>query len=309
MKRRFLPSFAALQAFEAAARHGNFTQAGKELALTQGAISRQIRGLEDTLGVLLFNRVRQRVVLTELGGSYLDDVRRTLDSLERSSRRAMEMRTGSRIIEISTLPTFCSRWLIPRLGSFQAAHPDIVLNFSSHFMPFDLRDESFDLAIHFGAPVWPGATLHRLFAEHMAVCASPKYLVEHPISSDRDIAHARLLHQTTRPDSWADWFSASGVETQAAHSGPRYDQFSMIARATIAGLGISLLPEFFIQEELRNGDIVIVGEHRLEYPGSYYLVVPEEKSGNQTMVQFTQWLIEQAREFSDKEREPGAALR
>jgi LysR family glycine cleavage system transcriptional activator len=297
VKRRLLPSFSALQAFEAAARHGNFTRAAEELNLTQGAISRQVKGLEESLGIVLFDRVRQRVVLTELGRSYLDDVRRTLDSLEASSKRAMEMAGGSETLEIATLPTFCSRWLIPRLADFHAGHPGIAINFTSRFVPFDLREDKFDLVIHIGSAVWPGATLHPLFPEQMVVCASPRLLARHPIHDEADIALAALLQQTTRPDAWADWFRMVGETPHAAHRGPRYDQFSMVARAAVAGLGLAILPEFFIAEELARGQLVLVSERRLPY-GNYYLVVPEEKISNITVLRFKNWLLDQASLFS-----------
>ncbi len=297
MKRRFLPSFTALQAFEAAARHGNFTRAAEELSLTQGAISRQIKGLEDALGIVLFDRVRQRVVLTELGSAYVDDVRRTLDSLERSSARAMEISRGSKILEIATLPTFCSRWLIPRLGSFHAQHPRVTINFTSRFVRFDLKEENFDLAIHFGPPSWPGATLHELFAEHMVACASPAFLTRHPIASDEDVLNAPLLQQTTRPEAWPEWFAAIGRLSPLARNGARYDQFSMIARAASAGLGIALLPELLIEEELRSGRLVAVSPRTLQYDSNYHLVVPDAKVGNQDVLHFRDWLLSRAEEF------------
>lgn len=153
ISRRFLPSLSALQAFEAAARHGSFSRAAQELNLTQGAVSRQVRGLENALGVRLFELVRQRVILTDLGRRYLEDVRRTIDSLERSSLRAMAMAGAADIIDLAVLPTFGSRWLMPRLPLFYADHPDVTVNCASRFFPFDFRQEPFDAAIHFGPPV------------------------------------------------------------------------------------------------------------------------------------------------------------
>ena len=298
MRRRFLPSFAALQAFEAAARHGSFTRAADELNLTQGAISRQVRGLEQALGIRLFELVRQRVVLTDLGQRYLLDVRRTLASLEGSTLRAMELADGGEIIDLATLPTFCSRWLIPRFPSFYAEHPGISINCVSRFFPFDFQAEPFDAAIHFGSPAWPGGVLHHLFDERMLAVCSPDFRARRRLRTDADLVGAPLLQQSTRPTAWADWFEAAGLSSELAGRGARFDQFSMLSRAAAASLGVALLPEFLIEEELRSGTLVVVGETVLETDNGYYLVIPEEKVGAKPIDRLRSWLLAQAEAFS-----------
>jgi len=296
MKRRFRPSLGALQAFEAAARHGSFTRAADELSLTQGAISRQVRGLEAALGIRLFELVRRRVVLTELGHGYLLDVRQMLDGLEDATLRVMAQGAGAEILELASLPTFCSRWLVPRLPQFYARNPGIQVNCSTRLSPFDFETEPFDAAIHFGAAVWPGAVLDRLFDERMIAVCSPEFAARHGVRRPADLANAPLLQQSTRADAWDRWFRLSGEPCEKVGRGGRYDQFSMLSQAAAAGLGAALLPEFLIEDELRSGRLIAVGTHSLEGDAGYYLVAPEEKTGLSTINAFRNWLIEAARE-------------
>jgi LysR family glycine cleavage system transcriptional activator len=280
----------------------SFTRAADELNLTQGAVSRQVRGLELALGVHLFELVRQRIVLTELGQRYHLEVRRTLDSLEHSTLKAMSLAEGGHLIDLATLPTFCSRWLIPKLPSFFAQHPGIALNCSSRFLPFDFAAEPFDAAIHFGAPAWPGGVLHQLFRERMVPVCAPEFAAAHDVQSDADLARAPLLQQSTRPQAWRDWFESAGVASVNAARGARFDQISMLTEAALAGLGAALLPEFLIEQELGRGRLIRLGAHTLETDNAYYLVVPEEKSAVRPLVQFRAWIVAQAARFRARAR-------
>jgi LysR family glycine cleavage system transcriptional activator len=291
MRHRLRPSLAALEAFEAGARLGSFRQAADELNVTQSAISRQIRGLEGMLGIRLFELVRQRVVLTELGRRYSVDVRRTIDGLEDSTRKVMALAGDAKIIELAILPTFACRWLIPHLPMFLKKNPGVLINLTTRLSPFDFVAEPFDAAIHFGAPAWPAAVLTHLFDELMAPVCSPKFMSCHGIRIDSDLATAPLLQQTTRPNAWADWFRAIGVATDICNRGARYDQFTMLCAAAISGLGAALLPEFMVQEELRSGELVMIGERYLESDQAYYLVIPEGRSGNHLVDEFRSWIL------------------
>ncbi len=298
VRRRFRPTLVALQAFEAAARNSSFTRAAVEMNLTQGAISRQIRGLEDALGIRLFELVRRRVVLTELGHIYLADVRETIARLEESTSRVMALSGGADILELATLPTFCSRWLIPRLPQLLVRHPGLQVNCTTRMSTFSFRDEPFDAAIHFGPPVWPGAVLHHLFSEKMVPTCSPDFRARHNIASDADLVSAPLLQQTTRLDAWARWFQVIELNPANAGRGACFDQFSMLAQAAAAGLGAALLPEFLIEDELRSGRLVIVGEHALETGQGYYLAVPEEKTTRVHIEGFRRWLLSVAKQVA-----------
>lgn len=289
--RRLVPDIATLQAFECAARHGSFTQAASELNLTQSAISRQIKDLEIQLGTLLFERVRQRVVLSDAGQRLLPDVRRLLGQSEEMMMRAMAAASGGTTLSIATLPTFGSRWLTPRLPDFLARHPGIVVTLASRSEPFDFEEESFDLAIHYGQPVWARAACSYLCSEEILPVASPS--LARSASEPAALADGPLLHLSTRPKMWADWFSDNAVEAPGSYRGNRFDQFSMVIEAAAAGLGYALLPRYLIGRELSEGQLAVVIDRPMRTENSYYLVVPEGKRGNAASRAFCQWIVEQ----------------
>jgi len=290
-----LPSVGDLTAFEAAARHASFTRAAAELHLTQSAISRAVRMLEDRIGVTLFERVRQRVVLTAAGSLYLKEVRRILADLREATRAVMSYADETATLNVAVLPTFATRWLVPRLPDFMAAHPDVTLNLSARLEPFEFADEPFDGAIHYGSPTWAASRCHHLMDEVTVVVASPEYRAARRLETPADLQRATLLHQTTRPRAWSDWCRQADVEIEAVNRGPRYEQFAMIAQAAAAGLGAALLPEVLIEEELSRGRLEILFPEGLTGPSAYYWVVPEDKAASPALRSFTQWITAQAR--------------
>ncbi len=173
MARPLLPSVAALTAFESAGRHLSFSRAAAELHLTQGAVSRQIRQLEEMIGLDLFERVNQRVFLTDAGAAYLKDVRGILDELAGATRRVMASAGGGGVLDLAVLPTFATRWLMPRLPDFLAKYPGVTVNFTVRLEPFSFADDPCDAAIHHGEPTWPGAICLHLCDEAVVPVASP----------------------------------------------------------------------------------------------------------------------------------------
>lgn len=294
-RRGFLPPIGSLVAFECAARHESFSRAAEELHLTQGAISRQIRALEEIVGVALFERVRQRVVLSEAGRAYLGDVRRSLSELGDATHRVMGF-TGTRgVLELAVLPTFGARWLVPRLPRFLAHHPDVTVNISARIAPFDFVTDPFDAAIHVGQPVWAGGVLEHLMDEEVVPVAPPTWLDGADEANPAALAERPLLHQSTRPAAWADWFAAQGVTTEAAWRGPRFDQFSMVSEAAAAGLGAALVPKFLVEEELASGRLAVLFPEPLRTRSAYYIVHPASKGRSALLRAFGEWLTEEAR--------------
>jgi DNA-binding transcriptional LysR family regulator len=209
--RRILPSLSALEFFDAAARHLSFTRAARELSVTQSAVSRQIRALEDYLGRPLFRRVKQRLVLTEPGEAYAIAVRDLLHRAEAATLELMAYGSGG-LLTVALLPTFGSRWLIPRLGDFTARHPDLQLNLVTQVRPFEFAGSDVDVAIHFGSDVWPGAVCHRLMGEEIIPVAAPSLLGNRPsVARPEDVARYTLLQHTTRPQAWQEWLHEVGV--------------------------------------------------------------------------------------------------
>ena len=286
-----VPSLSALAAFEAAARHGSFTRAAEELNLTQGAVSRQIALLEQTLGLQLFERVRKRVGLTAAGAAYAEEVRDGLSRLAAATLSAMAFRGTGGLLNLASLPTFGTRWLIPRLPRFTEAHPGITINFSTRLVPFDFAHDEADAAIHFGHPVWPGARLHRLMGEEVVPVAAPALLARAGIAEAADLLRLPLLQQSTRPRAWASWLEQQGLSRDKLVMGPRFEQFAMVSQAAVAGLGVAIVPRFLIEEELRSGALAVAVDRPARGPEGYYLVYPEAKATLPAVVAFRDWLL------------------
>lgn len=292
MSRRFLPPMSALCAFEAAARLQNFTAAAAELNLTQSAVSRQIRLLEDLLGAELFVRERQTVQLNKAGETYAREIR---DALRKVSSATLGFRAnpGGGTLNLGILPTFGTRWLAPRLPEFFAAHPGITLNLSTRPDPFDFRSESVDAAIHFGQAHWPGAELDLLMREQVAPTCSPDLLAHYRFAAPADLLKAPLLHLQSRPDAWARWFDAMGLAVNEVH-GMLVDQFALAAQAATSGLGVALLPQFLVQPELQRGDLVLALDALVQSEHCYYLAWPPSRANYPPLQAFRSWIVEAA---------------
>jgi len=293
--RRILPSLTALQFFDAAVRHMSFTRAAHELNVTQSAVSRQIRQLEDYIGRPLFQRIKQRLILTEAGEAYSVAVRELLDQAEAATLQVMAYGSGGGMLTVALLPTFGSRWLVPRLSDFSSKHPDIQLNLVTQVRPFEFAGSEIDAAIHFGTPDWPGAVCHRLMGEVVVPVAAPSLVGGRTRTMrPKDVGRYTLLQHATRPEAWQEWLRACGVGGVDGHVGPRFEQFHMVIQAAIAGLGLALLPRFLIQDELTSGRLVVAVDHPVESGDhAYYLVHPARKTDLRRVVLFREWLLEQ----------------
>ncbi len=291
--RRFLPSLSLLAAFEAAARTGSVTAAAKELDLTQSAVSRQIRALEEQLGVELFHRERQTIRLTVGGDAYVREIR---DALRKISTASLNLRANPHggMLTLAILPTFGTRWLAPRLPRFLSTNPGITVNLVTRFSIFDFRLEPVDAAIHFGAAHWPGGELALLRDETVIPACNPQMRDEYRFQEAADIRKAPLLHLTTRPDAWERWMELNGVPSDAVH-GMLFDQFATAAQAAMVGLGVALLPEFLIEEELAAGRLVAAIDLPMKSSESYYLAWPKDRETHPPLAAFRRWLLEECR--------------
>ncbi|POF86882.1 LysR family transcriptional regulator [Pseudomonas putida] len=292
--RRKIPSTTALICFEAAARHESYTKAALELALTQGAVCRQIAALEAFLNVELFRRSRRGVQLTEAGLSYSRQVSTQLDAVERDTLSVMRQQ-GANVIELAVVPTFGTQWLLPRLKDFQQRHPEVTVNLTNRTRPFLFADTAFDAAIYFGDGDWSGTESHRLMSENPLPVCSPSLLQGKLELSAKQIAERPLLQQTTRPYAWRQWFSSLELNIERDMTGPRYELFSMLAQAAMHDMGIALIPPFLIQQELQQGRLVVANRHALSSTKAYYLMIPERKVASASLRAFRDWLAEQAR--------------
>ena len=289
--RRKIPSTTALVGFERAARHQSFTKAAEELSLTQSAICRQVAGLEEFLGVKLFERERQGVCLTEAGKNYFRRITKRLDELERDTLELMGDHQSDKTIELAVVPTFGARWLMPRLQHFREKHPGITVNLTNRTKPFLFSDTQFDAAIYFGDGDWPGTDSYPLMHENPTPVCSPELIAPKSSLQPEEIPDYTLLQQTTRPYAWREWFDSTGLRVPRDLAGPRFELFTMLAQAAIHHMGIALIPPFLIHDELESGRLICPIDHSFESKWAYHFVLPNKNRESQALCDFRDWLV------------------
>ena len=296
---RKLPPLSAVRAFEAAARHGNFTRAAAELGMTQAAISYQVKLLEERLGTPLFHRIKRQVSLTDTGRRIAPIVSGAFDSLADAFNLA---RTDDEaVLTISCSNTFASNWLAVRLGGFQMQRPGLAvrLHTADHIVDF-ARDEV-DVAIRNSPAPWPGLVSHFLMRVPIAPLASPAFLAQHPpIRTPADIMR---LPRLSPDDVWWDaWLEqvAAGVRRDESASGIRLDSQVMEGNAAIAGQGIAIVNAAMWRRELKEGRLVQPLDAVAYSRRHYWLVYPEYRRGSPKVRAFRDWMLaEMARDAED----------
>jgi DNA-binding transcriptional LysR family regulator len=283
--------------FEAAARHQSFTRAAQELALTQGAVSRQVAALEELVGVALFRRTQHGMTLTAAGADYARQVGQRLDALERDTLDLQGRGGQGDRLTIASVPTFAVRWLIPRLPALQQLHPQLQVHIESRTRPFLFSETQADAALFAGTPEqlrqWAGTRSVLLLAEEVVPVCKPSLLKGGRPFTPKALAALPLLQQSTRPEAWRQWFDAQGVDAERAMAGPRYELFSMQAAAAACGLGVALVPTLLVQQELEEGTLAIACDRPLPGQRGYYLVQPAEGE-RPALAAFREWLQAEA---------------
>jgi DNA-binding transcriptional LysR family regulator len=292
--RRRLPSTAAMAAFESAARHQSFTKAADELLVTQSAVCRQVAALEDFLGLKLFRRTRRGVTLTEAGASYSAQVSARLDDIERDTFDLISKDGQGGSLELGVVPTFATKWLLPRLAQFRSEFPAITVNLNARTRPFLFDGTSLDAAIHAGSATWPGTEGLFLMQESLIAVCSPGLVAASPAMTAQDLARLPLLQQSTRPAVWRQWFASLDMRFERDHVGARFELFSMLIEAAIQGLGVALIPRLLIEDELRRGLLVQAIDHEHTSDRAYFLINPIRNSENRVLRQFRDWIDAQA---------------
>ncbi|WP_170468733.1 LysR substrate-binding domain-containing protein [Ruegeria arenilitoris] len=288
--RRFLPSIPSLLALEAVDRLGSASAAAEELSLTQSAISRQLKSMEEQLGVALIQRNQMRLHLTPAAKDYVEVARTALNQLAQASLKLKANPTGGSL-NLSILPAFGMHWLAPRLQDFARHHPEVTVNLSTCLKPFDFQTEHFDAAIHFGQKDWPGVHYMPIMREEVLPVCAPELLPQQDEGLDW-LMTAPLLHLETRPDAWERWFAEQGRDASGMR-GMLFDQFSTMVQATIHGLGAALLPSYLIQQDLKTGRLVPAWDGPRVSLGQFYLVWPQSKPASEPLKSFRTWLQDQ----------------
>jgi DNA-binding transcriptional LysR family regulator len=253
---RRLPPLKALPAFELSATRASISAAAEELCLTHGAVSRQIKSLEEHLGVSLFRRFNRRIELTPAGAELLPSVRQALRVLEASAGR-VAARNKQGPLTVSCLATFMMRWLIPRLYAFNTAHPSIEVRLSASHAPVSFADGEIDLAIRLGKPPWPrGIVAHPFLPDRVGPVLAPELLARHRIKRPADLQKVALLHAETRPRAWADWLAGTGTKRLDPTNGPRFEHTYFLLEAASSGLGAAIGSYPLVVHDLASGRLV-----------------------------------------------------
>jgi LysR family transcriptional regulator, glycine cleavage system transcriptional activator len=293
MTLRRLPPLNALKSFEAAARHESFTRAADELCVTQGAVSHQVKALETNLGVKLFNREHQRLLITGAGRDYLVVVRDALDRIAMGTERLM-LRQSSGALTVSTSPDFAAKWLVHRLGQFADLHPDIDLRISASMQHVDFAREDVDIAVRHGDGNWTGLDVTRLCAEQLFPVCSPKLFARRRRAvTAADVLQLPLLHLDSRSD-WTKWFDAAGIVSKAESRGVILNRASMLIDAAVDGQGVALARTTLAARDLINGRLLRPFDVTLPLSKSYWIVCPKATSRLPKIVKFRDWLLHEA---------------
>jgi len=303
------PPLLALRAFEASARHMSFTLAAAELFLTQGAISRQIRTLEDFLGQKMFNRYTRRIELTPAGEEYYRAVQQALGDIEAATRHIMQEHEH-RVITVNVLPTFGIGWLMPRLGAFSETYPHIDVRLVSSIEPVNFQAGEVDVAIRVGqlpgakyragqprielemVKSWKGVSAEYLFPDVLVPLISRKLLSQgKEIRTVQDLLHYRLIHTASRKHAWPDWLAAHGVRLGSRGESLHFGHFFMGLRAAQNCKGVAIVPEIVLDSFGAGADLIRPFPPDIESAGSYYLLTAETGLKDRAIQVFRNWLL------------------
>jgi LysR family glycine cleavage system transcriptional activator len=294
-----LPPLQSLRAFDAAARHLSFTKAAEELFVTQGAISQQVRQLEEFLGFKLFHRLPRQIYLTEEGAQLAHATTAGFSRISDEIKRLMRVEeTG--VVTVSVLQSFAVKWLVPRLGHFREAYPDIDVRIHADDRLVDLHTESIDLAVRFGSGKYPNLHCELLMHDEWFPVCSPAYLANNPgLQTPQDIAGYQLLHDATvemdhpYAANWAFWLDAVGVTGVDVSRGLRFNSGDMVIQAALIGQGLGIARTSLAAFDLKAGNLVRPFAQSVASSGAYYLVYPEEHLKRPRVLAFVSWLKEE----------------
>ncbi|HXH02660.1 MAG TPA: transcriptional regulator GcvA [Candidatus Competibacteraceae bacterium] len=297
---RHLPPLNWLRAFEAAARHLSFTRAAEELNVTQAAVSQHVKALEERLGLLLFRRTPQGLMLTDAGQAYLPRLRDAFDLIARGTRELYSLeRQGSLTVRVPS--SLSLQWLVPRLQRFHRRHPQIDIRMTALGQEVDFSRDDIDMEIRYGNGRWSGLEAVLIGHERVFPVCSPALAANEdlPLHEPRDLARHTLLHVTGYPhyrEDWGFWLHAFGLdELKAAHS-LEFDQSAAALQAAVNSVGVALGRSPIVSAELAAGRLVApFPEHEIVGQGAYWLVYPSTTSERPKLAAFREWLLEEAR--------------
>ena len=290
MQRR-LPPLNSLRAFESAARLLSFTRAADELAVTQSAVSHQVKTLEDWAGLPLFRRDGRAVALTEAAQKFLPAVTQARDQLALAGRKLQAVDPGQGWLTVAVMPSFAGKWLVPRLSGFRAKHPNIDVWLATFEAQSGALGPDVDMAIRYGREEWPGLTTIKFLSEELFPVCAPSVAAQ--LKDPADLVRTTLLHDELRED-WTMWLRAAGVTTVDATRGPGFDDSGLLIQAAIEGLGVALGRSVLVKGDLNAGRLVRPFATSLPGGSSYALVYPPELANAPKVKAFREWLLAEA---------------
>lgn len=296
--RNALPALDLLVGFEAAARHLSFTRAGEELFLTQSAVSRQIKELEEQLGVPLFQRRHRALALTPEGQQFYAAAAQVLVTMRAATDR-LRSRTGRRAIALTTTHSFAALWLIPRLAGFTRAHPEADVRITADTRVQDLEREGLDIAIRHGPPSLAGPNAIRLFGERVFPVCSPKLLARKQLKKPDDLKNHVLL-QYDDPDGrhpwlhWKTWLEVAGIADLRAAGTLSFSGYEQIIPAAVAGHGVALGRTPLVRDLLASKELVAPFKSSADPARAYFAIVSKRAAGRPEVAAFVDWLKEAA---------------
>jgi LysR family glycine cleavage system transcriptional activator len=292
-----LPPLNGLVAFEAVARHLSFTAAARDLRVTQAAISQQVKALEAHLGVGLVRRERPVIGLTAEGELLAAAVRTGIDRIADAVRLVRRTPRPNKLT-VATLVAFSSYWLMPRLPSFYATHPEIELRLVAGDGDIDWQGQDVDLGITFAQRPPPGQHTQRLFGDQIVAVARPDYFAgRSPVAQPPDLTRETLLHlDFTTQDwmTWEAWFDRCGVPPSTKLKGPRFNSYILLIQAALEGQGIAMGWRRLVDPLIRRGELIPVTDEAVVPPAAFHLQIPKHLADERTVVAFKAWLLAQA---------------
>ncbi|MYM32961.1 transcriptional regulator GcvA [Duganella sp. FT94W] len=290
---RRLPNFSALRAFEAAARHENFSRAAEELHLTHGAISHQVRGLEEELGRPLFVRHGRQVKITHDGLKFAQLLGKAFADIA-AATDTMRAAGGNQRLTISSIPSFAARWLAPRLGRFIERYPEIEVVLQSSGALQDLTREGVDVGIRFGRGNYPGMLVVRLMGDVYYPVVSPHYRNGALPVEPAELARHTLLRSLAR---WTPWLRAAGVALAEPSGGVMFEDLTMLIRSAADGNGVALVRHVVAMQEIASGQLLRLFDIATPSPDEYYFVTPPHAAAKPQVQAFRDWLLEEIAAF------------
>ena len=294
-----IPSLDLLQGFEAAARHLSFTKAGEELFLTQSAVSRQIKDLEEQLGVPLFHRRHRALVLTEAGQQFYAAAAQVLTTMRTATSR-LRAQTGKKTLSVTTTNSFAALWLIPRLAGFTRTHPDVEVKITAETRVQDLERDGLDIAIRHGPASLAGPDAIRLFGERVFPVCSPKLLKKVPLNEPADLKNHCLL-QYSDPDGrhpwlhWKTWLEVAKIPDLRPASTLSFSGYDQIIPAAVAGHGVALGRIPLLKDMLAAKELVAPFKNSADPARAYFAITSRGAAGRPEVTGFIEWLREEAR--------------